>query len=50
MGTHLIVLGEIFPMNTNMTGFEWLSLRPGALEERIASALEGLTFLLLVAS
>ena len=25
MGTHLRVLGEIFPMNMNMTGFGWFS-------------------------
>ena len=25
MGTHLRVLGESFPMNTNMTGFRWFS-------------------------
>ena len=25
MGTHLKVLGESFPMNTNMTGFRWSS-------------------------
>ena len=25
MGTHLRVLGESFQMNTNMTGFIWLS-------------------------
>ena len=26
MGTHLKVLGESFPMNTNMTGFRWFSI------------------------
>ena len=25
MGTHLRVLSESYPMNTNMTGFGWLS-------------------------
>ena len=25
MGTHLIVLNESFPMNTNMAGFRWYS-------------------------
>ena len=25
MGTHLRVLSESFPMNTNMTGFRWFS-------------------------
>ena len=25
MGTHIRVLGESFPMNTNMTGFRWFS-------------------------
>ena len=25
MGTHLKELSEIFPMNTNMTGFGWFS-------------------------
>ena len=25
MGTHLRLLGESYPMNTNMTGFRWLS-------------------------
>ena len=25
MGTHVRVLGESFPMNTNMTGFRWFS-------------------------
>ena len=28
MGTNLGVLGESFPMNTNMTGFRWFSKRP----------------------
>ena len=25
MGTHLRVLGESYPMNTNTTGFKWFS-------------------------
>ena len=25
MGTHMRVLGKSFPMNTNMTGFGWLT-------------------------
>ena len=25
MGTHLIVLGESYPMNTHITGFRWFS-------------------------
>ena len=25
MGTHLRVLGQYYPMNTNMTGFRWVS-------------------------
>ena len=35
MGTHLRVLSESFPMNTNTTGFSWFSkiLRPTALDE-----------------
>ena len=37
---HLRVLNESYPMNTNMTG---KSLRPCALGESIALALEGLT-------
>ena len=39
MGTHMKVLGESFPMNTNMTGFQWLSmyLRPCNLDERSLS-------------
>ena len=34
-GTHLGVLSESFLMNTNMTGFRWVSkiLRPCALDE-----------------
>ena len=43
MGTHLRVLSESYPMNTNMTGFRWFSksLHPCSLDE-VASALEGL--------
>ena len=37
MGTHLKVLGESNPMNTNMTGFSWFS------KNKVASALNGLT-------
>ena len=35
MGTHLRVLGESYPMYTNMTGFGWFSkiLCPCALDE-----------------
>ena len=36
MGTHLKVLSESFPMNTNMTGFRWIlkkSLLPCALDK-----------------
>ena len=35
MGTHLGALSESYPMNTNMTGFRWLSktLHPCALDE-----------------
>ena len=38
------VLSKSFPVNTNMTGFRWFSkfLHPCALDESIASALEGL--------
>ena len=25
MGTHLVMLSERYPMNTNMTGFRWFS-------------------------
>ena len=34
-GTHLRVLSKGYPMNTNMTGFGWLSktLRPCALDQ-----------------
>ena len=39
MGTHLIVLSESFPMNTNMTGFKRLLLVPLA---KVASASKGL--------
>ena len=30
-GTHLRVLSEIYPMNTNMTGFRWFSKTIGSL-------------------
>ena len=38
MGTHLRVLSESFPMNTNMTGFRSFSI----FFAKVASALEGL--------
>ena len=39
MGTHLRVLSESFPMNTNMTGFQWFfkKTHPCALDESIPS-------------
>ena len=44
MGTHLRVLSESYPMNTNMTGFRWFSenLCILVLWTKVASALEGL--------
>ena len=44
MGTQPRVLGESFPMNTNMTGFRWFSKNLGVfvLWMKDASALEGL--------
>ena len=43
MGTHLTVLGESYPMNTNMTGFKWFSKNCIlVLWTKEASALEGL--------
>ena len=42
MGTHLRVLNESFPMNTNTTGFSWLS-KIFVLSTKVASALEGLS-------
>ena len=33
IGTHLRVLSEIYPINTNRTGFRWFSLRPCALDK-----------------
>ena len=42
MGTHLRVLSESFPMNTNMTGFRWFS-KIFQRFSRVALALEGLT-------
>ena len=45
MGTHLRVLIESFPMNTNMTGLRWFSITFVSLQVlwmRVASALEGL--------
>ena len=57
MGTHLRVLSESFPMNTNMTGFRcfshfFLFLRSCALEEsslsigRVISVLSDLVLIL----
>ena len=45
MGTHVKVLKESFPMNTNMTGFRWFSKKLNVLVlwMKVASALEGLT-------
>ena len=39
MGTHLKVLGESYPMNTNMTGFRCLSVL--VLWMKVSSALGG---------
>ena len=33
MGTHLSVLSESYPINTNMIGFRWVSLLPHALDK-----------------
>ena len=41
MTTHLRVLSECYPMNTNMTGFRWFSIL-FALWTEVSSALEGL--------
>ena len=41
MGTHLRVLSEGYPMNTNMTGFRWIS-KVVAFMCFVALALEGL--------
>ena len=45
MGTHQKVLGESYPMNTNMTGFRRFSkiFCFFVLSSKVASALEGLT-------
>ena len=40
MGTHMKVLGESFPMNTNMAGLRWFSKI--VLWMKVVSALEGL--------
>ena len=47
MGTHLRVLSESFPMNTNMTGFRWFSknLCTCVLWTKEASTWEGLMFI-----
>ena len=44
MGTHMKVLGESFPMNTNMTGFRWFfeNICVLVLWMKEASSLEGL--------
>ena len=49
MGTHLRVLSEGFPMNTNMPGFRWFSIHfcIVVLWKKVASALEGLSSTLL---
>ena len=49
MGTHLRVLAESYPMNTNMTGFRWFSKNICILVlwTKVASALEGLKLTLL---
>ena len=43
-GTHLKVLDESYPMNTNMTGFRWFSknICVFVLLAKVVSALEGL--------
>ena len=47
---NLIVLSESYQMNTNMTGFGWFSsLCVLVLWMKVASALEGLTLMMLVA-
>ena len=46
MGTHLRVLSESHPMNTNMRGFSWFSKTLCSCAWRkVASALEGLKIL-----
>ena len=47
MGTHLRVLSESYPMNTNMTGFRWFTkkLRSCVLWSNVASALQGLSII-----
>ena len=43
MGTHLKELIDIFPLNTNMTGFRWFKKKIVlVLSTIVASALEGL--------
>ena len=48
MGTHLRVLMESYPMNTNMTGLKWFTknLCVIVLWTKVASALEGLRVIL----
>ena len=53
MGTQLRVLSESFPMSTNMTGFRGPSKIVASLQvlwAKVASTLEGLTLMLLVAN
>ena len=46
MGTHLRVLGESFPMNTNLTMSRWFSTLFACIlpQTKVASALEGLIY------
>ena len=49
MGTYMKVISESFPMNTNMTGFRWISkifakVCVLVLWTKVASALEGLRY------
>ena len=46
MGTHMRVLSKSFSMNTNMTGFKWISKKHCilVLRMKVASALEGLNY------
>ena len=49
MGTHLRVLSESFPMNTNMTGLRWFSKKKiFVLWTKVATALEGLISLYVI--
>ena len=42
MGTHMRVLSESYPMNTNMTGFRWFS-KILVIWTKVASASEGIS-------